>query len=246
MITLQPFPALEHADEDGLLAMGGDLSVTTLVSAYSQGIFPWFNAGQPILWWSPDPRLVLYPQAVNVSRSLKKSIRNKFTVSCNQAFAQVIQGCALRGQTTQPDRDPEHTWITREMHRAYLDLHQSGYAHSVEVWHHGELVGGLYGVCLGKVFFGESMYSSQSDASKAALVFLCQHLINLDFKLIDCQVASPHLFSLGAIEIPRDKFVDALTDIDINVANAGFGDKFPQYYTDLNSLFSLNNDINRR
>lgn len=232
MLNFQPFPALENADDDGLLAMGGDLSVNTLVSAYAQGVFPWFNPGQPILWWSPDPRLVLYPEQVKVSRSLKKSLRNKFTVTCNQAFEQVISGCALRGQA----HSDEPTWITDSMYEAYFSLHQQHYAHSIEVWHGESLVGGLYGVCLGKVFFGESMFSRMPDASKTALVYLCQHLINQQFKLIDCQVASDHLLSLGAVEIPRNEFVNSLVNIDINQASPDFADHFP---LDVKSLRNL-------
>ncbi len=254
MIQFTAFPELHNADQDGLLAMGGDLSVNTLVSAYSQGIFPWFNEGQPILWWAPDPRLVLYPNQFKISRSLKRNIKNKYDVTCNRAFSEIISGCALRGgpeinateldaldnspNTHLDDEPQETTWITKAMHQAYIELHNTGYAHSIETWQDGELVGGLYGVCLGKVFFGESMFSRKPDASKAALAYLCQHLANQEFKLIDCQVASEHLFSLGAIEIPRSEFIAALNDIDINQPNLGFSKNFPDNPTDLTHYFS--------
>ncbi len=243
MLRFQPFPALSQADDQGLLAMGGDLSVNTLVSAYAQGVFPWFNEGQPILWWSPDPRLVLIPNEIRISRSLRKSIKNKFTISCNRAFEQVITGCALRGNAGQNDtqghrQSGEATWITQDMHDAYIELHKLGYAHSVEVWSKGELVGGLYGVCLGRVFFGESMFSSQTDASKAALVYLCNHLHEKGFTLIDCQVASDHLLTLGAKEISRNEFVAALVDINIHEKNADFATAFPCEFDDLKSLLS--------
>lgn len=245
MINFQPFPELSNADEDGLLAMGGDLSVSTLVSAYAQGIFPWFNEGQPILWWSPDPRLVLYPDQLKVSRSLKKSIRNKFTVSCNKAFTDVINGCALRGQANSKPIENEATWITEDMHRAYVELFAKGYAHSIEVWLDDRLVGGLYGVSLGNVFFGESMFSSERDASKVALTYLCQHMKNLNHQLIDCQVASEHLFSLGAIEISRNDFLETLVDINIESPNKDFANEFPSRATDLAILHTHISDIKK-
>lgn len=231
MVNYVAFPKVSHANQDGLLAMGGDLSVDTLVSAYAQGIFPWFNQGQPILWWSPDPRMVLYPEQVKVSRSLAKVIRSqRFSVSCNRAFASVIEGCALRGLTQQQTgaHATQDTWITESMHQAYLALHQRHYAHSIEVWSEGELVGGLYGVALGKVFFGESMFSAQSNASKVALVALCRLLSAKQFKVIDCQVASDHLFSLGAQEISRDAFIQELAHIDIASADQDFAQQFEQ------------------
>ena len=252
MIRYQTFPNLNNADDQGLLAMGGDLSVSTLVSAYSQGVFPWFNDDQPILWWSPDPRLVLYPDQVRITRSLKKSIKNKFRVTCNETFERVIRGCALRGQSTEPltsldtdlnSNDAEATWITQDMYDAYLELHEKGYAHSIETWHNEELVGGLYGVCLGDVFFGESMFSTHTDASKTALVYLCQHLKNKDFKLIDCQVASDHLFTLGAVEIPRTEFAANLVDIDIHKTSDDFATNFPSEFNELKSLLSPANGI---
>lgn len=240
MINFVRFPALSNANEDGLLAMGGDLSVDTLVSAYSQGIFPWFNDDQPILWWSPDPRLVLYPDELKVSKSLAKLIRQqRFEISCDQAFERVVRCCALRGadkpmQTSVADDPaavgPTDTWITQSMHDAYSQLFAQGYAHSIEVWQgpieQRCLVGGLYGVVLGKVFFGESMFSEVSNASKIALFALCQWLQKLQFEVIDCQVASEHLLSLGAREIPQDEFLTHLKSIDISDAAKYFCDNF--------------------
>jgi len=220
------FPAVSNANEDGLLGLGGDLSADSLVSAYAQGIFPWFNDDQPILWWSPDPRLVIYPGQVKISRSLAKRIKqNLFTLSCNQVFDQVIEACALRGVQT-PNVPKADTWITADMHQAYINLHRQGYAHSIEVWSGKQLVGGLYGVALGKVFFGESMFSRTNDASKIALVALSQWLYQHDFTLIDCQVASDHLFSLGAQEISREWFLLNLEGIDINAPLLNFSRGF--------------------
>ena len=218
MIQYIEFPPLESATDDGMLAMGGDLSLNTLVSAYAQGIFPWFNEEQPILWWSPDPRLVLYPDELKISRSLKKSIkRNNFTISCDTAFSKLVQCCALRGATAKrPFSATPETWITKDMANAYNVLFDAGYAHSVEVWQEGELVGGLYGLILGRVFFGESMFSNVSDASKVALVALCKTLSKLGFQVIDCQVSSDHLLSLGAREISRPNFSSYLEHIDLD------------------------------
>lgn len=236
MVNFVNFPAVTNANEDGLLAMGGDLSVDSLVSAYAQGIFPWFNDDQPILWWSPNPRLVLYPDQVKISRSLRKTIRKGlYRVSCNTQFERVIKGCALRG-STQPHAPAPDTWITDSMHSAYLDLHRLGYAHSIEVWQENTLVGGLYGVALGSVFFGESMFSSATDASKIALVSLCQWLRHRNVSLIDCQVASDHLLSLGAKEITRSAFLKSLEHIDIESPHTDFAVDFEQ--------LSLKNAIN--
>ncbi len=230
IINYVQFPDISNADEDGLLAMGGDLEVDTLVSAYAQGIFPWYSEGQPILWWSPNPRMVLYPSEVKLSRSLKRTLRkSNMTVSCNRCFEQVISACALRGQAPTFDNDPEATWITQEMNAAYIDLHKLGYAHSIEVWQNEELVGGLYGLALGSAFFGESMFSRVSDASKVALVSLCNALAAQKYTLIDCQVASDHLFTLGAVEIPRDLFLDQIKGSDINQAKLNFADQFERY-----------------
>ncbi len=201
------FPPLERAlrDPEGLLAAGGDLSSDRLIAAYRRGIFPWYDAGQPILWWSPDPRCVLFPEQLHVSRSLHKRLRKPdYQVTLDRCFEQVIRACAApRAQT--PD-----TWISDAMASAYTRLHRRGLAHSVEVWQSGQLVGGLYGVALGQVFFGESMFSRARDASKIALVYLVEQLRNWDYHLIDCQVFSSHLARLGACEIPRSEFAGRL------------------------------------
>jgi leucyl/phenylalanyl-tRNA--protein transferase len=198
-----PFPdtGLAEREPDGLLAVGGDLSPTRLLNAYRQGIFPWYSSGQPILWWAPAERLVLYPHELHVSRSLRKTLRQgAFELSMDRAFAAVIRGCAA------PRRDDADTWLTPEMIRAYEILHARGYAHSVETWRDGELVGGLYGIALGAVFFGESMFSRMTDASKVALVGLAARLRAHGFALIDCQVYTGHLERLGARSIARDRF----------------------------------------
>lgn len=229
MIQRIEFPALHNTNEEGLLAMGGALSVDALVSAYSQGIFPWYNEGQPILWWSPDPRLVLYPEQLKVSRSLRKVIRQqRFELRANTAFADVMLGCAWRGQPESLGEAPA-TWITQAMFSAYLELHNVGYAHSIEVWEGKELFGGLYGVVLGNVFFGESMFSKRSNASKVALWALCQWLMHKGFKVIDCQVSNDHLLSLGAIEVPRTEFLTSLNNIDIQQANPNFAQGFSEF-----------------
>lgn len=209
---LQPddidFPSVELAlrEPDGLLAVGGDLSVKRLLSAYANGIFPWYSENQPILWWSPDPRLVLYPANLNISKSLSKLLRrNKFTIRFDTVFNNVVHACA------GPRRDTEGTWIGNEIQQAYIKLHEAGYAHSIEVWQNDKLVGGLYGVALGKVFFGESMFSLVPNASKIALTYLCAHLVKWQYCLIDCQVESPHLLSMGAVSISRAEFMQQLT-----------------------------------
>lgn len=230
------FPALENCNEDGLLAMGGNLSRDALVSAYSQGIFPWFNEGQPILWWSPDPRLVLFPDELNVSRSLAKVIRRKeFRITADHAFAEVIDGCATRGLPADTTR-ASATWITTEMREAYIDLSSAGYAHSIETWSGDQLVGGLYGIALGKVFFGESMFSRASNASKVALWGLAQWLKRQKFELIDCQISNDHLLSLGAREIPRQDFIAALQDVDIQTSPANFASGFDEYIESFDSV----------
>ena len=200
-----PDPSYALEEPNGLLAVGGDLSPARLLNAYRQGIFPWYSDDQPILWWSPAPRTVLFPKQLKISRSLQKRLRKAdFSVSMDQAFADVMQACseARHGQ--------DGTWITEEMKQAYLQLHRIGFAHSVEVWQAGQLVGGLYGVSMGKVFFGESMFSRINDASKLALVHLVRQLLAWNFALIDCQVGSAHLSSLGAVAIPREAFLDLL------------------------------------
>ena len=200
------FPPAWLARSDGLLCIGGDLSCERILLAYQNGIFPWFSDNEPILWWSPDPRLVLYPPEIRISRSLKKTLKkDRFRITVDQAFAQTISGCA------RPRKDPdEGTWLVDEMKEAYMELHRRGHAHSVETWHQDRLVGGLYGVELGCVFFGESMFSLEPDASKAALVALTRHLQDHGFDFIDCQVTTDHLCRMGAVEIPRFRFLDLL------------------------------------
>ena len=196
-----PDPALAETEPNGLLAVGGDLSPERLRNAYRLGIFPWFSEGQPILWWSPDPRLVLLPGALRVSRSLRRTLRRDvFSVSIDRDFAGVIRACAA------PRPDAFDTWIVPEMIEAYERLHALGLAHSAEAWRDGKLVGGLYGVAMGRVFFGESMFSRASDASKVAFVHLVQRLADWGYTLVDCQVYTAHLASLGAAEIPRAAF----------------------------------------
>lgn len=200
------FPPPEQAEPDGLLAVGGDLSPKRLILAYQSGIFPWYEEGQPILWWSPDPRLVLEPEEFHVSKRLAQTIKKgEIEVTFDQAFVSVIQSCA-----TVPRKGQSGTWITPEMQEAYIRLHRLGVAHSVESWLGGELVGGVYGVSLGKCFFGESMFSTESNASKIALAVLVRRLKNWGFHVIDAQITSPHLLSLGAKEIPRQLFLQRL------------------------------------
>ncbi|WP_126455219.1 leucyl/phenylalanyl-tRNA--protein transferase [Sulfuriflexus mobilis] len=201
------FPPVDLAlrEPDGLLAFGGSLSVQRLLHAYQQGIFPWYSEGQPIMWWSPDPRMVLFPADLKVSRSLRKTLKKKYyTLTLDTAFAEVVEACAA------PRKDDAGTWITDDMKNAYKELYRQGHAHSVEVWLGEELVGGLYGVAIGTVFFGESMFARRSDTSKLAFVYLVQQLKRWGYSLIDCQVYSAHLASLGAINIPRAAFVSLL------------------------------------
>lgn len=202
------FPPTQQALEDpnGLLAVGGDLSCGRLEAAYTLGIFPWYEADQPILWWSPSPRTILLPQDLYISKSLRKTLRQKrFTVKADQQFAAVIDACAA------PRDEDTGTWITSEMRAAYIELARKGVAHSVEAYIDDELVGGLYGICIGKVFFGESMFSHKTDASKVAFVHLTQRLGEYGFEMIDCQVHSDHLASLGAKEIDRKEFESILS-----------------------------------
>ncbi len=203
------FPPLEKAmrEPNGLLAAGGDLSADRLIQAYRHGCFPWFSEGQPILWWSPDPRTVLFPNELHVSRSLGKLLRQqRYKVTFDQDFATVIQACAA------PRNYADGTWITEAMQNAYLQLHQRGYAHSVEVWDQDELVGGLYGLAMGQLFFGESMFSRADNASKVGFVTLVRQLQAWGFVLIDCQMPTDHLHSLGARAIPRNVFAGFLRD----------------------------------
>jgi leucyl/phenylalanyl-tRNA--protein transferase len=199
------FPHPETSDKQGLLVIGGDLSPQRILQAYSQGIFPWYEPGCPVLWWSPNPRLILKPDEFKLSRSLKKSLKKSFRLSIDTAFQQVITACA-----TYSDR-LNKTWITNEMMEAYTRLHHMGYAHSFEVWEKNDLVGGLYGISLGSAFFGESMFHTVTDASKIALYFLCKTMSAWDFDFIDCQMPTPHLLSLGAKIISRKEFLHRLS-----------------------------------
>lgn len=202
------FPPVETASEEGLLAYGGDLSPKRLIAAYSRGIFPWYDSSQPVLWWSPDPRMVLFPENLKISKSMKQLLKKEvFRVSFDSEFSEVMDQCAniqREGQTG--------TWITAEMKQAYLELHHMGIARSVEVWQEDQLVGGLYGIFLQeqKIFCGESMFSKVSNASKAGFIHLVQKLAAEGVKLIDCQIYTPHLESLGAGEIPRSEFLKYL------------------------------------
>jgi leucyl/phenylalanyl-tRNA---protein transferase len=202
------FPPVDLASPEGLLAVGGDLRLERLLEAYRHGIFPWYDEDQPILWWSPDPRTVLFPDKLHISRSLKRSLRpGLFTVTLDRCFREVMTQCA----GPRPQYPDGGTWITAEMLEAYGHLHKQGYAHSVETWKDGQLVGGLYGVALGGAFFAESMFTRVPDASKVALVSLVRQLQAWEFRIIDCQQSSPHVMRLGAEEIPRREFVDQLT-----------------------------------
>ncbi|WP_018993795.1 leucyl/phenylalanyl-tRNA--protein transferase [Thioalkalivibrio sp. ALgr1] len=205
-----PFPDPGHAlrDPNGLLAAGGDLSVPRLLNAYRSGVFPWFEAGQPILWWSPDPRAVLEPAHFRLHRSLKKAIRNRgYTVSFDRAFEAVIEACA------GPREYAAGTWITGSMQQAYIAMHRTGHAHSVEVWDGPRLIGGLYGVAVGRLFCGESMFSRERDASKIALAWLCRHLVAWGWPLVDVQMETEHLRHLGAITLPRREFIARIREI---------------------------------
>ena len=209
-----PFPPLGRAlrSPNGLLAAGGELSAPRLLEAYRHGIFPWFNPGEPILWWSPDPRMVLAPGEFKISRSLAKVLRNAtYEVRCDTGFEQVMRNCAA------PRCEQGGTWINEDMIAAYGALHELGYAHSVEVWIDNHLAGGLYGVSIGRMFYGESMFSHASNASKIALAHLARQLERWQFKMIDCQMNTPHLASLGAREIPRSEFITRLQEL-INCA----------------------------
>jgi len=208
-LTHEPtFPNPMLATEDGLLAIGGDLTQARLIEAYGRGIFPWFGEEDPILWWSPDPRMVVFPEEFKVSRSLRRTARGgRFTLTSDMAFEKVIAACA-----DVPRAGQDGTWITAEMEGAYVDLHRAGYAHSVECWEDDRLVGGLYGVSLGACFFGESMFSLQPDASKLALWALVEQARLWEFRMIDCQIHTDHLASLGARSISREEFLRKLED----------------------------------
>lgn len=200
------FPPVEYAEPNGLLAVGGDLSASRLLTAYRQGIFPWYSEGEPILWWSPAPRLVLFPEQFHLPKRLARTIRQKkFRITADTAFTEVISQCGkLRTESG------EGTWITRDMLAAYIHLHELGFAHSLECWSGLELVGGLYGVCLDRVFFGESMFSRMSDASKVTLATLVHNVETLNIRMIDCQMTTKHLLRFGCCEIEREKFQDTL------------------------------------
>lgn len=203
----QDFPPVTKAlrEPDGLLAIGGCLSQSRLLNAYRHGVFPWYNPGEPILWWSPDPRLILFPDQLVISRSLRKTLRKAiFSVTFDQAFNEVITACA------DPRKDSTGTWITTAVNSAYNQLHKAGFAHSVETWQGDKLVGGLYGVALGQVFFGESMFHTQTDASKVAFATLVEQLQSWGYRLIDCQVHTRHLESFGAQQIDRNAFIKLL------------------------------------
>ncbi|MCF6325254.1 MAG: leucyl/phenylalanyl-tRNA--protein transferase [Gammaproteobacteria bacterium] len=202
-----PDVSLALEEPDGLLAVGGNLSAETLFNAYRHGIFPWYSDGQPILWWSPNPRAVIYPERLRMSRSLKKRLRQqRFEITLDHAFDEVIQACATARN------DGLGTWITAQMQHAYIEMHRLGHAHSVEAWRDGKLVGGLYGIAIGQVFFGESMFSRESDASKVAFTHLVAQLKKWQFSLVDCQVGSSHMSSLGAEEIARTTFIEHIGD----------------------------------
>ena len=209
--THTPFPPLQQAlaEPNGLIAIGGDLKAQRLLAAYKQGIFPWFSPGEPILWWSPDPRMVLFPQSLKISRSLRKVIQQRpFDIRVNTDFKAVMLACA---QTPRPGQ--LGTWISDEMIAAYDQLHQLGYAHSVEAWQQGQLVGGCYGVKIGRMFYGESMFHHVSNASKVAFAHLVQWLNAQQVGMIDCQMHTPLLASFGAVEVPRDRFIAQLNEL---------------------------------
>ena len=206
-----PFPALDYAlaDPNGLLAIGGDLSQQRLLSAYQQGIFPWFSAGEPVLWWSPDPRMVMFPDELKISRSLSKRLKqSNYEVRIDTAFREVMLACAQSGRPGQ-----DGTWITDDIIEGYCGLHALGYAHSAETWIDDELVGGLYGVAIGRMFYGESMFHRVTDASKIAFVHWVQHLQKQGYDMIDCQMKTAHLASLGAREITRREFSQRLAEL---------------------------------
>jgi len=225
-----PFPPLEAAlrNPDGLLAAGGDLSPERLLAAYRRGIFPWYSEGDPILWWSPDPRMVLIPEEFKISRSLAKTLRNRtYEIRIDTAFDQVVRRCAQ----VRPGRTG--TWISDEMREAYFRLHLLGHAHSLETWIDGQLAGGLYGVAIGRVFFGESMFADVRDASKIALAALVRQCLQRGVRLIDCQMRTAHLASLGAREIARSEFSRRLEElIDYRGSNDSWADTAPGAMTD--------------
>lgn len=222
------FPDPSLAEAEGLLAVGGDLKLDRILLGYSMGIFPWYSQGQPIFWWTPDPRLIILPDGVHISKSLKRTLKsNKFEVRFDTCFKEVIRLCATVIRDGQLG-----TWITNEMREAYYQLHEAGFAHSVECIFEGELVGGLYGVSLGKAFFGESMFSLKADASKVSLVVLSRVLAELEFEFIDCQIPTKHLKRMGAFEIRRDEFLSKLRHALILPSHVGsWSDLYPSVIT---------------
>jgi leucyl/phenylalanyl-tRNA--protein transferase len=224
-----PFPPVDQAlrEPDGLLAAGLDLAPDRILDAYRHGIFPWFSEGQPVLWWSPNPRMVLVPAEIRITRSLLKVLRNRpYEVRCDSAFAAVMRACAA------PRGGQAGTWISEGMIGAYTALHERGYAHSVETWIDGRLAGGLYGMAIGRMFYGESMFASERDASKIALVHLARYLETQDFGLIDCQMNTDHLASMGGREIPRHEFCRVLAECTAHGHRPGRwqADQIPPYF----------------
>lgn len=218
------FPPPFLADDTGLLAVGGDLSIPRLLKAYSSGVFPWYNEDEPILWWSPDPRLVLFPNELHISRSLAKVIKKgTYRITLDRAFKEVIENCKNVHTKTK-----EGTWIVDEMVEAYIKLHEEGYAHSVEAWDNDRLVGGLYGVSIGRCFFGESMFSIADNASKMAFAVFTKWLTSMGFDLIDCQVATKYLASFGAKEVSRKKFLEILA---VSVSKPGLIGSWESYFS---------------
>jgi len=202
------FPSPQSATEEGIVAVGGDLNPLRILEAYKNGIFPWFNDDENLMWWSPDPRMILFPEKIKISKSFKSFLKKKeYRVSFNENFEDVIESCSNIKRVNQ-----KGTWITNGLKQSFIELHLMGYAHSVEVWQNGVIVGGLYGLDLGNIFCGESMFSIKSNASKVGLYFLCQELKQNNYRFIDCQVPSQHLRSLGAEEISRDNFLKKLVN----------------------------------
>ncbi len=222
------FPSPHLASDIGILAVGGDLSQERLICAYQQGIFPWFSENEPIMWWSPDPRLVLYPTELRITKSLQKTIRRgTFEITIDAAFDRVINACA------RIPRKDQGTWITPDMIEAYCGLHRAGFAHSVEAWDGGTLVGGLYGISLGRCFFGESMFSCVSNASKVAFVRMVKHLEVLSFAVVDCQVSTQHLQQFGAREVPRKRFLSEIgRAIDVSEGQSPDGSRIERLTRD--------------
>ena len=202
------FPSPQSATQEGIVAVGGDLNPLRILEAYKNGIFPWFNDDENLMWWSPDPRMILFPEKIKISKSFKSFLKKKeYRVSFNENFEDVIESCSNIKRVNQ-----KGTWITNGLKQSFIELHLMGYAHSVEVWQNGVIVGGLYGLDLGNIFCGESMFSIKSNASKVGLYFLCQELKQNNYRFIDCQVPSQHLRSLGAEEISRDNFLKKLVN----------------------------------